>query len=144
MLQLQEIAYEYKNCDKWKLTFDMKNKRISRFVVFTFFGKSEQIFFLGNVFEYNTLKKTCTGEVKPVKLKKITSVVATASFFNSSTNKITKFENNIKTGCEIITKKSDLLHSCECLDGSIEVQKSYGTFESYTTSMWRPGIKQKY
>lgn len=81
--------------------------------------------------------------VNPVKLKKITSVIATASFFNSTTNKLTNFGNNIKAGCEIITKKSDLLHSCECLDGSIEAQKSYGTFQSYTTSMWRSGIKQK-
>lgn len=77
--------------------------------------------------------------MNPVKFKKITSVIATATFFNSTTTKITTFEDNIKAGCEIITKKSDLLHSCECLDGTIEGQKPYDTFITYPTSMWRPG-----
>ncbi|CAG9773732.1 unnamed protein product [Ceutorhynchus assimilis] len=110
-MMLQEIAQEYKNCDNWGLSFDMKTKR------------------LNNKLEYEKLKKMC--QVKTSKPRAAISITASSQFLNSTSN----IKGKVELDCEGLGVK--MCHSVrlgQCLDTLPLDEENDGFIE---TSIWK-------
>ncbi|XP_066140168.1 thioredoxin domain-containing protein 11 [Euwallacea fornicatus] len=122
-IMLQELAQEYKNCDNWGLSFDMKSKRMR------------------NALGHKHLTRSCVAKSSNPRIKKV-SITTTTSFLNHTRkilNRETEFDCDSLSVCTSIQKLKigKCLRSQPHIEGRLLTARVEKNEEFYPTSMLR-------